>query len=114
MAYVFYYEELCNRNSKICPPSGFQRSNRRLVGTAIRVKVPNIKIQRTGTMYVGRKLANSRRIDSMRSSRVVRASDCSCRNLNSPGFNPSFPCTVESGVVAKESVLNEILKIKNA
>jgi hypothetical protein len=48
----------------------------------------------------------------MRSSRVVRASDCQCRRRNSPGFDPSF--LPHSGILgaADESVLNTVHRKK--
>ncbi len=48
----------------------------------------------------------------MRSSRVVRASDCQCRSRNSPGFNPSL--LPHSGIqgAADERVLNTVHRKK--
>ncbi len=44
----------------------------------------------------------------MRSSRVVRASDCQCQSLNGPGFDPSI--LRHSGIwgAADEAVLNKV------
>ncbi len=46
----------------------------------------------------------------MRSSRLVRASDCKFKNLNSPGFDPSILRHSEIWGVADEAVLNKVHK----
>ncbi len=49
----------------------------------------------------------------IKSSLVVRASDCQCRSRNSPGFDPSF--LRHSGIwgAADEAVLNTVQRKKN-
>jgi hypothetical protein len=44
----------------------------------------------------------------MISSRVFRASDCQCRNRNSPGLNPSIIRHIEILGAVDEAVLNKV------
>ncbi len=46
----------------------------------------------------------------MRSSLVVRASDCQCTSCNGPGFDPSIRRHIDSGIwgAADEAVLNNV------
>jgi hypothetical protein len=48
----------------------------------------------------------------MRSSRLVRASDCQCRSRNSPGFDPSILRHSRSGGATNETVLNKVPYIR--
>jgi hypothetical protein len=48
----------------------------------------------------------------MRSSLVVRASDCQCRSSNCPGFDPSILRHSEILGKADEAVLNTVHKRK--
>ena len=49
-------------------------------------------------------------LQRMRSSRVVRASDCQCNNCNGPGFDPSIRRHSGIRVAADEAVLNTVGK----
>jgi hypothetical protein len=48
----------------------------------------------------------------MRSSQVVRASDCQCQSRNSPGFDPSILRHSEICGAADEAVLNTVHREK--
>ncbi len=50
----------------------------------------------------------SQLIPWMRSSRVVRASDCQCRSRKSPEFNPSILRHSGIGGAADEAVLKKV------
>ncbi len=65
-------------------------------------------------MYVNATISKEKTINQyfqrMRSSLVVRASDCQCTSCNGPGFDPSIP--QHSGIwrAADETVLNIVWK----
>jgi hypothetical protein len=96
---------LKKKRTKNCQKSSFCCDGKAKVRPDLRAELKRMRIWKTEQNLVKKR---------MRSSRMIRASDCQCRSRNSSGFDPSI--LRHSGIWAAadpEAVLNTINSKKN-